>query len=60
MGLNPAKKLKNLKIHEPIVGRYPLVGSVLPCGLSPLYHEYRGSTLTRPEIFIFLSLKQHF
>ncbi len=29
-----------------------LVGSILPCGLSPLYHEYRGSTLNRPEVFL--------
>jgi hypothetical protein len=34
-----------------MVGRYPLAGSILPCGSSPLYHEYRGSTLNQPEFF---------
>ena len=29
--------------------------SILPCGSSPLYHEYRGSTLNRPEVFYFSS-----
>ncbi len=34
-----------------MVGRYPPAGSILPCGSSPLYHEYRGSTLNQPEFF---------
>jgi hypothetical protein len=35
-----------------MVGRCPLAGSILPCGLSPLYHEYRCSLLNRPEAFL--------
>ena len=38
--------------YKPIVLRYPLAGSILPCGLSPLYHEYRGSTLNPPEVLL--------
>ena len=35
-----------------MVGCYPLAGSILPCGFSPLYHEYRGSTLSQPEVIL--------
>ncbi len=44
MGSSPAEKSKNLLIHEPSVGRYPLEGSVVPCGSSPPSHEHHGST----------------
>jgi hypothetical protein len=47
------QKAKNLEIHEPIVGgHYPLAGSILLSGLSPLYHDYRGSTLNQPEVLL--------
>jgi hypothetical protein len=45
------RKVKSLFIHEPTVGRYPLDGSLVPCGSSPPHYEYRGSTYNRSAIF---------
>jgi hypothetical protein len=45
------QKSQNLFTHEPIEGRYPLEGSVVPCMSSPPSYEHCGSAQNRSGIF---------